>query len=133
MTRRKAISNPSGVVHAYAIAARKRGATVVEHNRVLELHPRGDRTWEVVTEQGTVIAGHVVNAGGLWAKQCGRMVGIDLPVTPLEHHYLVTETIPEVAALERELPFGIDLEGCTYMRQEGNGMLLGIYETSYKH
>ena len=125
--------DPSGVVHAYAIAARKMGAAVVEHNRVLELNPRGDRCWEVVTEQGTVIAGHVVNAGGLWAKQCGRMVGIDLPVTPLEHHYLVTETIPEVAALERELPFGIDLEGYTYMRQEGQGMLLGIYETSYQH
>ena len=122
-----------GVVYAYANAAKKTGATVVEHNRVLELRPRGDRSWDVVTEHGTIIAEHVVNAGGLWAKQCGRMVGIDLPVTPLEHHYLVTETIPEIAALDREIPFGIDLEGYTYMRQEGKGMLLGIYETAYKH
>ncbi|QPC45260.1 FAD-dependent oxidoreductase [Kaustia mangrovi] len=125
--------DPSGVVHAYARAARKRGAEVIEHNRVLELNQRPDLAWDVVTEQGTIRAEHVVNAGGLWAKQVGRMVGLELPVTPLEHHYLVTETIPEIAALDREIPMIVDLEGFTYMRQEQKGMLLGIYETDYKH
>ena len=74
------------------------GAEVIEHNRVLELNQRSDGSWDVLTEQGLVHAEHVVNAGGLWAKQVGRMAGIELPVSPLEHHYLVTESIPEVAA-----------------------------------
>jgi dimethylglycine dehydrogenase len=122
-----------GAVYAYAGAARKRGAEIVEHNRVLELHAKRGPSWEVVTEQGTLNAEHVVNCGGLWAKQVGLMAGLDLPVTPMEHHYLVTESIPEIAAMHRELPLVVDLEGFTYMRQEGKGMLLGIYETNYKH
>ncbi|UVC17995.1 GcvT family protein [Mesorhizobium onobrychidis] len=125
--------DPSGVVHAYAKAARKRGADIIEHNRVLELNRRADGSWDVVTEKGTVIAEHVVNAGGLWAKQVGRMAGIDLPVSPMEHHYLVTEALPEIQALDRELPLIVDLEGFTYMRQEQKGLLLGIYEINHKH
>jgi dimethylglycine dehydrogenase len=122
-----------GAVYAYAVAARKRGAEIFERNRVLELNAKAGGAWEVVTEKGTIIAEHVVNCGGLWAKQVGLMAGIDLPVTPMEHHYLVTEAIPEVAAMDRELPLMVDLEGFTYMRQEGKGILLGIYETNYKH
>lgn len=125
--------DPYGTTHAYAAAARKRGAEVVLRNRVLELKARADGSWLVVTEQGNCIAEHVVNAAGLWAKQCGRMAGVDLPVTPMEHHYLVTEDIPEVAALGRELPVMVDLEGYSYMRQEGKGVLLGIYELSPRH
>lgn len=125
--------DPSGVVHAYARSAKLRGADILEHNRVLELRQNPDKSWSVVTEQGTITAEHVVNAAGLWAKQVGRMVGIDLPVTPMEHHYLVTESIPEIAALGFELPHIVDLEGFTYMRQEQKGMLLGIYERDFKH
>ena len=61
------------------------------------------------------------------------MVGLDLPVSPLEHHYLITETIPEVAALKTEMPMVVDLEGYTYMRQDQKGMLIGIYETHPQH
>lgn len=125
--------DPSGVVHAYAKCARNRGADVIEHNRVTALTRRAEGGWRVTTERGEVIAGHVVNAGGLWAKQIGRMVGVDLPVTPMEHHYLVTETIPQIASLARELPLIVDLEGFTYMRQEQKGVLLGIYERRFKH
>lgn len=125
--------DPSGVVHAYAKAAKLRGADIIEHNRVLELNRRIDGSWDVVTEKGTVVAEHVVNAGGLWAKQVGRMAGIDLPVSPMEHHYLVTEALPEVQALDSELPLIVDLEGFTYMRQEQKGLLLGIYEVNHKH
>ena len=75
----------------------------------------------------------MVNAGGLWAKQIGRMVGLDLPLSPLEHHYLLTETIPEIAASKTELPMVVDLEGFTYMRQDQKGMLVGIYETHPQH
>ncbi|TIL49660.1 FAD-dependent oxidoreductase [Mesorhizobium sp.] len=125
--------DPSGVVHAYARSAKKRGADIIEHNRVVELRQRASGGWDVVTEQGTLVAEHVVNAAGLWAKQVGLMAGVDLPVSPLEHQYLVTEAIPEIKALTKELPLIVDLEGFTYMRQEQKGLLLGIYEIKHKH
>jgi len=125
--------DPSAVVHAYAKAARLRGADVIEHNRVIELNPRADGSWDVVTEEGTIVAEHVVNAAGLWAKQVGRMVGVELPVSPLEHHFLITEPIPELEALDLEIPMIVDLEGFTYTRQELNALLVGIYELDHKH
>src|SRR5258708_15628668 len=81
---REGYVDTTGTVWAYAGAAKKRGATVVEHNRVLELKQRTDGFWDLVTEQGTITATHVVNAAGLWAKQVGRMAGLDLPLSPLE-------------------------------------------------
>jgi len=129
---REGYIDTTGTVHAYAGAAKKRGAEIVEHNRVLSLTQTADG-WRVETEQGTVTCEHVVNAAGLWAKQVGRMAGIELPVSPLAHHYLVTESIPEVAALDEELPMIVDLEGFTYMRQDQQGMLLGIYEIEHQH
>ncbi len=125
--------DPYGTTHAFAAAARKRGAEVVLRNAVLELHPRADGGWTVVTEKGTLQADHVVNAAGLWAKQVGLMAGTDLPVAPMEHHYLITEPIAELAALSREIPTVVDLEGFTYARQEGQGLLLGVYERNPKH
>ncbi len=129
---REGYIDTTGTVHAYAKAARNNGASVIEHNRVLELNqtPEG---WQVVTEKGTIKCEHVVNAAGLWAKQVGRMAGIELPVSPLSHHYLLTETIPEIEVMEGELPLVVDLEGFTYMRQDLNGMLLGIYEINHEH
>ena len=124
--------DPYGATHAYAGAAKKRGADVILRNRVIELNQKPGG-WEVVTENGTIFAEHVVNAGGLWAKQCGRMVGVDLPVTPMEHHYLVTEKVPGLAKLPGELPIVVDLEGYTYTRQERDGLLLGVYERNPKH
>ena len=129
---REGYIDTTGTVHAYARCAKMRGADIIEHNRVLELIQTADG-WEVVTEKGTITAEHVVNAGGLWAKQVGRMVGLELPVSPLEHHYLLTETIPEVAALDFEIPMTVDLEGFTYVRQDQKGILVGIYETTYQH
>ncbi|MEM9095962.1 MAG: FAD-dependent oxidoreductase [Pseudomonadota bacterium] len=130
---REGYIDTTGTVQAYARAAKMRGADVIEHNKVEELNQRPDGSWDVVTEKGTVHAEHVVNAGGLWAKQVGRMVGLDLPVSPLAHHYFVTETIPEVAALDFEVPMTVDLEGFTYMRQDQKGILIGIYEIDHKH
>ena len=130
---REGYVDTTGTVQAYAGAAKKRGARVIEHNRVLELNQNPDHSWDVVTEKGTIRAEHMVNAGGLWAKQVGRMVGVDLPVSPLAHHYFVTETIPEVAALDFEVPMTVDLEGFTYMRQDQQGVLVGIYEIDHAH
>ncbi|MDG4876390.1 FAD-dependent oxidoreductase [Mesorhizobium sp. WSM4935] len=125
--------DPYGTTHAYAGSAKKRGADVILRNRVVELKQRADGGWDVVTEKGTIVAEHVVNAGGLWAKQVGLMAGVDLPVTPMEHHYFVTEDIPEVAALDKELGLAVDLDGFSYLRQERKGVLLGVYEQNPKH
>ncbi|MEM8730477.1 MAG: FAD-dependent oxidoreductase [Pseudomonadota bacterium] len=129
---REGYVDTTGTVHAYAGAAKKYGAQVIERNRVIELNQIPDG-WEVVTEKGTIRTEHVVNAAGLWAKQVGRMAGIELPVSPLNHHYLISDTIPEVAAMEGELPLVVDLEGFTYMRQDQQGILLGIYEIDHEH
>ena len=125
--------DPNGATWAYADAAKRRGVEVIQHNRVLALEPTAEG-WRLETEQGAVTAEHVVNAGGLWARRVGRMVGVDHPLTPMLHHYLVTEDIPEVAAIPQgEMPAVTDLEGFTYLQREGDGVLLGVYETHPKH
>ena len=129
---REGYVDTTGTVHAYAGAAKKYGAEVVEHNRVLELNQTLEG-WEIVTEKGTITCEHVVNAAGLWAKQVGRMAGIELPVSPLNHHYLVSDTIPKLEELDFEVPMTVDLEGFTYMRQDQKGLLLGIYEVDHQH
>ena len=129
---REGYIDTTGTVHAYAGAAKKHGAEIIEHNRVLELNQTAGG-WEVVTEKGTIQTEHVVNAAGLWAKQVGRMAGIELPVSPLNHHYLISDTIPELEELDFEVPMTVDLEGFTYMRQDQKGILLGIYEVDHQH
>ena len=123
--------DPSGVCYAYAKSARVHGATYHTHTPVIETRQRKDGTWDVVTDKGTINAEHVVNAAGLWAREAGRMAGIHLPVQPMEHHYLITEEIPEIAERMKSgerLPAGIDYEANIYFRQERTGMLLGTYE-----
>lgn len=125
--------DPHGTTHAFAAAARKRGADVILRNRVLALTALPDGRWQLDTEHGAVTAEHVVNAAGLWARRVGRMVGIDLPLTPMQHHYLITEDLPELVARKTEMPCVTDLEGFTYLQQERKGVLLGVYERNPKH
>ncbi len=120
--------DPAGVTNAYAKAARKGGAEIYRHNRVTDMQPRPDGGWDVITEKGSIRAEHVVNAGGLWAREVGRMVGLELPILAMEHQYLITEDMPEVMASKEEVLHAIDFEGEIYMRQERNGMLMGTYE-----
>ena len=124
--------DPYGTTHAYAKSARSAGAEIVLHNRVVELVPNADGSWNVVTEQGTIRAEHVVNCGGLWAREVGRMVGLELPVLAMEHHYILTEDMPEIAEINKstgkELIHVIDFSGEIYTRQERGGLLLGTYE-----
>ena len=87
----------------------------------------------VVTDKGTITCEHVINAAGLWAKQVGRMAGIELPVSPLKHHYLITEAIKGMDQYGFEMPMTVDLEGGTYLRQDQQGVLLGIYEQDHEH
>ena len=126
--------DPHGVTHAYSICARNRGAEVYQDTWVKALDQRPDGTWDVFTDRDdhVIHAEHVVNAGGLWAREVGRMCGLELPVLAMEHHYLMTEPMPEVieynATRGRELPHMIDFAGEIYARQEGNSILLGTYE-----
>jgi len=129
---REGYVDTTGTVHAYAIAAKKRGASYFEHTRVEELSQTADG-WKVVTNKGTITCEHIVNTAGLWAKQVGRMAGIELPVSPLKHHYLVSDTIPLLEELDFEVPMTVDLEGFTYLRQDQKGVLLGIYEVDHEH
>src|SRR5208283_3076054 len=96
--------DPHGTTHAFAGAAKKRGADIVLRNRVVALTALPDGGWRLDTEHGSVTAGHVVNAAGLWARRVGAMVGIDLPLTPMQHHYLITEDLPELVARRGEMP-----------------------------
>ncbi len=121
--------DPYGTTHAYAKAAKMGGAEIELHNRVLETNPRADGSWEVVTEKGTIIAEHLVNAGGLWAREVGAMAGVYLPLLPMAHQYLVTDDIPEIVARGgREFPHVMDPGGESYLRQEGRGFCIGFYE-----
>ena len=120
--------DPSGVTHAYAKAARLGGAEIERFTRVVDLIPLQDGGWEVVTDKGGIKAEQVVNAGGLWAREVGRMVGLELPILAMEHQYLITDEMPEVAARDTELPHCIDFGGEIYLRQEHGGLVMGTYE-----
>jgi dimethylglycine dehydrogenase len=120
--------DPSGTTQAYAKAARQQGAEIYLRNKVEQLNPRADGSWEVVTEQGTLVAEYVVNAAGLWAREVGEMVGVYLPLHPMEHQYLVTDDIAQVYERGQELPHCMDPEGESYLRQEGRGLVIGFYE-----
>lgn len=124
--------DPSGATYAFAKAARQNGAEIYRFTRVLELTPTGRGTWLVVTDRGSLEAEHVVNAAGLWGREVGHLVGVQLPLIPIEHHYLITEDLAALNHTSRELPVVVDLDGEMYMRQERRGILLGVYETPAK-
>ncbi|MCM2398653.1 FAD-dependent oxidoreductase [Rhizobium sp. S95] len=124
--------DPYGVTHAYAKSAKKNGAEIYLHTRVEDLVQLEDGTWRVLTDKGEIRAEHIVNAGGLWAREVGRMVGLELPVLAMEHMYLITEDMPEVIEYNqrsgKEIQHCVDFDGEIYLRQERNGMLMGTYE-----
>lgn len=125
--------DPHGTTHAFVRAARQLGATTMLRNRVTALTPLPDNGWRITTEKGEFSTEHVINAAGLWARRVGHMAGVDLPLVPMQHHYLITESIPELMALESEMPAVTDLDGFTYLQQEGKGVLLGVYERNPRH
>ena len=122
--------DPSGVTYAYAKSAKVHGAKYYTNTPVLETNQRPDGSWNVITEKGSIHAEIVINAAGLWAREVGQLAGVNFPIQPMEHHYLITESIPEIEALRKDqrLPVGTDFDGNIYFRQEGNGILLGTYE-----
>jgi len=121
-------TDPASSTSALAIGARARGAEIYLRNRVIDINLRLDNTWEVITEKGTIVAEHVVNAAGSFAPQIGAMVGVKVPVFNIPHHYLVTESLDEVIGLDKETPTIRDPLASCYYREEQNGLIIGPYE-----
>jgi len=123
---------PADLTQAFAKAARAGGAELYRHTTVLGIEPRRSGEWLVRTDKGEIVCEHIVSATGNFARQTGRMVGLDLPVIPVEHQYLVTEPHPAILERKRQgLPeMGVlrESDASYYMREEGGGLLLGPYE-----
>ena len=123
--------DPSGTTHAYAKAARMGGAHIETHCKALSTTQRADGTWDLVTDNGSVHAEHIVNAAGLWAREVGAMAGVYFPLLPMEHQYIVTEDVAQIAVMidaGSEHPHVMDPAGESYLRQEGRGLCIGFYE-----
>jgi dimethylglycine dehydrogenase len=120
--------DPSGVTQAYATGARMKGAEIHRFTPVTSTIAQPDGSWIVETPKGNIHTQWVINAAGLWGREVAAMAGITLPLQPTEHQYFVTETIAEIAALDRRLPSIADRDGEYYLRQEGQGLLVGAYE-----
>jgi dimethylglycine dehydrogenase len=123
---------PADLTQALAKGARQRGARIHRNVTVTAITQKPGGEWVVSTDQGDITCEHVVSATGSYARQTGQMVGIDVPVIPVEHQYIVTEPHPEIVARKAAgLPeMGVlrESDASYYMREEMGGLLLGPYE-----
>lgn len=123
---------PADLTQALAKGARDMGATIYRYTSVTGIEQLPDGKWLVKTDKGDITADHVVSASGSFAAKTGKMVGLTVPVVPVEHQYIVTE--PHPAIVERKakgLPeMGVlrESDSSWYMREENGGLLLGPYE-----
>lgn len=124
--------DPSGVTNAYAIGARKNGAEINRFTPVTATEPQADGSWIVKTPKRDIHTKWVINAAGLWGREVAAMADLKLPLQPTEHQYFVTETLPEIEQIDRRLPSVSDRDGEYYLRQEGQGLLVGAYEKNMK-
>jgi dimethylglycine dehydrogenase len=122
--------DPAGCCSAMAKGAQNFGATILRGNRVTDINLLPNGEWEVLTQQGSIVCEHVVNAGGCYAARIGAWVGLNLPITNMKHQYVVTEPVDEFIGLESELPVIRDPYANAYLRQEQHSGLIGIYERS---
>ncbi len=122
--------DPAGCCNALAKGARDMGATIIRDNRVMDIQQLPSGEWKVLTEQGDITCEHVVNAAGCYARQVAQMVGSDVPITNMEHTYLVTEPLEEFLERDEEMPVMRDPYPSSYYRQEQKAGLIGIYETA---
>lgn len=120
--------DPAGVCTAMAKGARQLGARVQRQCRVVDVSANADGTWRIDTGHGSIVAEHVVNAGGYHARQIGAFTGLDLPIVPMMHHYVVTDDVPEFATMDHEIPVTRDDWFCGYLRREQHSALIGIYD-----
>jgi len=122
---------PADLTQALATGARNKGAEIYRSTTVVGIK-QTKNGWVVETDKGTIECEHVVSCSGNFARQTGKMVGLDIPVIPVEHQYIVTEPHPEIQKRKKEgLPeMGVlrDSDGRWYMREEAGGLILGPYE-----
>ena len=121
-------ADPSGLTNAMARGATNMGAKIERHNRVIAINLLPSGEWQVITEKGTVTAEVVVNAGGCFARQVSQMIGSDMPLVNMEHHYIITGNVPEFVERDEEIPVIRDPYASSYIRQEQKSGLVGIYE-----
>ena len=123
---------PADLTQALAKGARARGAQIYRNTRVTGITRTRSGEWRIATSKGELYCEHVVSATGNYARQTGAMVGLELPVMPVEHQYIVTEAHPELQArAEQGLPEMAVLresDGSWYLREENQGFILGPYE-----
>ncbi|MGO9774304.1 MAG: FAD-dependent oxidoreductase, partial [Roseiarcus sp.] len=123
---------PADLTQALARAARNGGGEINRQTRVVAIERLASGEWKVVTDKGEIVCEHVVSASGNFARQTGRMVGLNVPVIPVQHQYIVTEPHPAIQARKAQgLPeMGVlrESDSSWYMREEAGGLLLGPYE-----
>jgi dimethylglycine dehydrogenase len=124
--------DPVGTTNALALGAKQLGAEIYRFNRVTHLSRTSGGEWIVQTEKGDITCEIIVNAGGLWADRIAAMVGVYLPIIPMEHHHLLFEDLPEIAPLQKELISLRDPDVPFYLRKELNTLLVGPYEAKCK-
>ena len=120
--------DPSSTCQAMAKGARQLGAEIARRTLVTDIRQEPNGEWQVVTDKGVVRAEHVVNAGGYHARQIGAMTGLDLPITTMMHHYVVSDSVPELATMDHEIPVTRDDFFCGYIRREQQAALIGLYD-----
>ena len=120
--------DPSSVTFALAAGARQGGATILRHTRVTGIDPAPGADWLIRTTEGDIEAEIVVNAAGQWARQIGELAGARLPIVSLQHQYVVTDRLAEHTGAGTELPVLRDPEHSYYVRQEGEGLIVGPFE-----
>ncbi|MCH9004410.1 MAG: GcvT family protein [Proteobacteria bacterium] len=123
---------PADLTQALAKGARARGATIHRNTHVLDIDQAASGAWIVKTDKGDITCEHIISATGNYARQTGKMVGLDIPVIPVQHQYIVTEPHPELQRRKAEgLPeMGVlrEPDGSWYLREENSGFILGPYE-----
>ena len=121
--------DPAGATFALAKGARQLGAKIIRHTRATKVEQLPSGEWRVSTDKGEIVCEHIVNAGGVYARQLALQNGYDLPTTSMTHHYIVTDTVPEFKELAQELPVVRDDKNVSgYIRMEQKSGLIGIYE-----
>jgi len=123
---------PADLTQALAIGARNMGADIYRQTAVIGIEQQTTGEWTVKTDKGDITCEHVVSASGNFARQTGAMVGLDVPVIPVQHQFIVTEPHPDIVARhEQGLPeMGVlrESDGSWYLREERGGLILGPYE-----
>jgi dimethylglycine dehydrogenase len=124
--------DPSQATHAMAKGARNRGAEIYRQTQVTGVAQKTSGEWLVTTDKGVINAEQVVNAAGTWCREIGDMMGVDLPVVPMLHQYIVSDRIEAFASLDSELPMIRDPDESWYLRMERDGVIIGPYEKQGK-